>query len=159
MYPSLATAAGTTISISTTAPAAHTVAGFDGIAAGSWRVIGAVVNSGGFPRAMREFDDIRLLDGSALVIAKSETMDAMEVEAVYQPGDTGQQAVAAASNGKTIAWFKWQLPSGAKVYCAGYVTGYGPTAETSADYVSARFTIKPIFDANGVGVVFGATAP
>lgn len=152
-YPTLATAAGTTIAISTTAPAAHTVAGFDGIAAGSWRVIGAVVNSGGFPKAVREFDDIRLLDGSALVIAKGETMEAMEVEAVYQPGDTGQQAVAAASNGKTIVWFKWQLPSGAKVYCAGYVTGYGPSAETSDDYVGVSFTIKPIFDAAGAGVV------
>lgn len=149
----MSTAAGTTIAISTTAPATHNVAGFDAITTANWRVIGAVVNTGGFPKAMREFDDVRLLDGSSLVIARGETMDTLEVEAVYQPGDTGQQAVAAAANGKTLAWFKWTTPAGAKVYCAGYVTGYGPSAETADDYVGVQFTIKPIFDATGAGVV------
>ena len=152
-YPTLATAAGTTIAISTTAPATHTVAGFDGIAAGSWRVIGAVVNSGGFPKAVREFDDVRLLDGSGLVITRGETMDTLEVEAVYQPGDTGQQAVATAANGKTVVWFRWVTPAGTKIYCAGYVTGYGPSAETADDYVGVQFTIKPLFDTAGKGVV------
>lgn len=152
-YPSLATAAGTTISISTTAPATHDKSGFDAITNTNWKTIGAVVNSGGFPRAVREFDDVRLLDGSSLVITRGETMDTLEVEAVYQPGDTGQQAVAAAANGKTLAWFRWQLPTGTKVYCAAYVTGYAPSAATSDDYVGVTFTIKPIFDATGAGVV------
>lgn len=158
-YPTLANAAGTTISISETAPATHDTAGFDAVTESAWLKIGAVVNSGGFPRAVREFDDVDLLDGGTMVIVQSERMEAVEVEAVYQGSDAGQDAIATASDGQTIRWFRWALPNGTKVYCAGYVTGYGPTAETSADYVSARFTIKPIFDANGVGVVFGATTP
>lgn len=117
-YPSLATAAGTTISISTTAPATHTQAGFDGIASANWKVIGAVVNGGGFPRSVREFDDVRLLDGTALVIAKNESMEPLEVQAVYQPGDAGQLAVAGVANGRVIAWYRWQTPAGAKIYCA-----------------------------------------
>lgn len=157
-YPSLSTAAGTTIAISTTPPATHDKVGFDAIVAGSWKVIGAVVNSGGFPKAMREFDDVRLLDGSSLVIARGETMDNIEIEAVYQPGDTGQAAVATVADGKTIAWFKWQTPRGDKVYCAGYVTGYGPSAETADDYVGVQFTIKPLFDTAGKGVVISPAA-
>lgn len=154
-YPSLATAAGTTISISTTAPATHTEAGFEAVT--GWIEIGAVVNGGGFPRAMREFDEVRLLDGSSLVITRGETMDTIEVEAVYQDADAGQIAVEAASDGKTIRWFRWQTPSGLSVYCAAYVTGYAPTAATSDDYVGVTFTIKPIFDVEGVGVVRATT--
>lgn len=152
-YGSLANAAGTTISISTTAPATHDTAGFEAVT--GWQTIGAVVNSGGFPRAVREFNDVDLLDGTSLVIAQNERMEPVEVEAVYQPDDTGQLAVASAADGQTVRWFRWALPNGTNVYAAGYVTGYGPTAETSADYVAARFTIKPIFDVNKVGVVFG----
>lgn len=153
-YPMLANAAGTTISISATAPATHDTAGFEAVT--GWLPIGAVVNSGGFPRAVREFDDVDLLDGTSLVIAQNERMEAIEVEAVYQGEDAGQLAIAEAADGRTVRWFRWALPSGTNIYCAGYVTGYGPTAETSADYVSAGFTIKPIFDVNKIGVVFGA---
>ena len=156
VYPEIASATGTKLSISTTAPTAHTVAGFDGIAAGSWRDVGFIVNTGGFPRGSREYDSVDLLDGSSLVMIQPERMESIEVECVYQPTDTGQQAVQTASNGKTIVWFRWTLPSGRKIYCAAYVTGYAPNAATSSDYVSATFTIKPIYDATGVGVIYGA---
>lgn len=150
-YPQLATAAGTTISISTTGPATHDAAGFAAIA--TWVEIGAVVNSGGFPKSVREYNDVNLLDGTTLVIPLNESMDDIEVEAVYQENDAGQTAVESVANGLTIAWFKWETPAGTQVYCAGYVTGYGPSAETSEDYVASTFTIKPIFDVNKVGPV------
>lgn len=150
-YPQLATAAGTTISISLTAPSDHNEAGFDGIA--TWEEIGLVVNSGGFPKAVREFNDVKLLSGATLVIPLSETMEDIEVEAVYQESDAGQTDVESVADGLTVAWFKWETPAGTKVYCAGYVTGYGPSAETSDDYVANMFTIKPLFDVNKVGPV------
>lgn len=159
VYPELATAAGTTVSISNTAPSNHNEAGFVGIAAGSWIPIGAIVNTGGFPRPVRGFDDVNLLDGSVLVIPQSETMADIEVEAVYQGSDAGQLAVAAASDGKTIRWFRWQTPSGLRVFAAGYVTGYAPSANTSTDYVATSFTIKPIFDVNKVGPIRVSPAP
>lgn len=150
-YPTLASAAGTTISISLTAPANHDVAGFDGIT--GWKEIGAVVNSGGFPRQVRSYDDIDLLDGTSLVLPQNERMEPLNVEAVYQGTNPGQVDVASVSGGMTVAWFRWQTPAGRRVYCAGYVTGYGENANTSQDYVAAMFTIRPIFDANKVGVV------
>ena len=150
-YPQLATAAGTTISISTTAPATHDAAGFEGIT--GWIEIGAIVNSGGFPRSVREFNDVNLLDGSTLVIPLNETMENIEVEAVYQENDAGQTALEGVADGLTIAWFRWMTPAGTAIYAAGYVTGYGPSAETSEDYVGVTFTIKPIFDVNKVGPV------
>lgn len=153
IYPTLATAAGTTISITDTPPSDHNAAGFSGIAAADWDVIGAVVNSGGFPKAVRQFNDVDLLDGTTLVIPLTERMEDLSVDAVYQGSNSGQQAVAAASDGNTIRWFRWVTPSGLSVYCAGYVTGYGPSANTSQDYVGAMFTIKPIFDVNKVGPV------
>ena len=159
VYPSLASAAGTKLSISTTAPATHTVAGFDGIAAGSWKDVGFITSPGGFPRGVREYEDVDLLDGSSLVIIQPERMESIEVEAVYQPEDAGQAAVQAASNGKTIVWFRWTTPAGRKVYCAGYVTGYAPNVEDVTGYVSATFTIKPIYDATGSGAVYGAATP
>lgn len=157
VYNSLATAAGTTLSIATTAPANHDAVGFDGITPANWTVIGAVVNTGGFPRASREFEDVSLLDGTSMVIAQAQTMESIEVECVYQPANTGQVAVAAAADGKTMRWFRWVLPNGTKIYCAGYVTGYSPNAATSDDYVSVTFTIKPVFDATGKGPVISTT--
>lgn len=150
-YPQLATAAGTTISISTTAPTEHDETGFEGIT--SWVEIGQVVNSGGFPKAVRDFNDVNLLSGVVLVIPLNETMENIEVEAVYQETDAGQEDIEGVADGKTVAWFKWETPAGTKVYCAGYVTGYGPSAETSEDYIANTFTIKPIFDVNKVGPV------
>lgn len=150
-YPQLAIAAGTTISISLVAPSEHDEAGFEAITA--WAEIGMVVNSGGFPKAMRDFNDVNLLSGVVLVIPLNETMKNIEVEAVYQETDAGQEAIESVTDGKTVAWFKWETPAGTKVYCAGYVTGYGPSAETSEGYVANTFTIKPIFDVNKVGPV------
>lgn len=150
-YPSLATAAGTTISISVIGPTTHDEAGFEAVA--DWVEIGAVVSSGGFPRAVREFNDVNLLDGTSLVIPLTETMDNLEIEAVYQENDAGQTALEGVADGQTIAWFRWLTPAGTAIYCAGYVTGYGPSAETADDYVGVTFTIKPIFDVNKVGVV------
>ena len=72
-YPQLATAAGTTISISTTAPAEHNETGFEGIT--TWVEIGQIVNSGGFPKAVRDFNDVNLLSGVVLVIPLNETME------------------------------------------------------------------------------------
>ena len=152
-YPTLATAAGTEIHISTTAPASHDVAGFDGVLEASWLRVGAVVNSGGFPKSTRDFETVNLLDGTSLVIPQNEQMEALEIETVYQPSDAGQNAVEAASNGTTIRWMRWTLPNGHKTYAAGYITGYGPSAESSEDYVASTFTFQPIFDVNKVGVV------
>lgn len=158
-YPTIASAAGTKLSISTTAPATHNPAGFDAIAAGSWKDVGYVVNPGGFPRGTRDYEDVDLLDGRSLVIIGPERMEAIEVECVYQPDDAGQTAVQAASDGKTTVWFRWQLPSGKKIYAAAYVNGYAPNVEDAGGYVSATFTIKPIYDAAGVGAVYGAATP
>lgn len=152
-YPTLATAAGTALHITTTAPATHNAAGFTGIAEAQWRRVGLVVNTGGFPKQVREYNNVNLLDGSVLVVPQNESMEALEVEAVFSPTDVGQTAVEAASNGNTVVWFRWTLPSGYRVYCAGYVTGYGPSAETSEDYVANTFTIQPLFDVNKNGVV------
>lgn len=152
-YPTLATAAGTTFSITTTAPANHDQAGFTGIASGSWTEVGAIVNTGGFPKTMRQFTDVDLLSGVSLVIPTTEQMDTLTIEAVYQGSDAGQQAVAAASDGKTIVWGRWVTPGGLSVYAAGYITGYGPSANTSQDYVGTTFMFKPIFDVNKVGPV------
>ena len=91
-----------------------------------------------------------------MVMVQPERMESLEITTVYQPDDAGQMAVAAAADGKTLRWFKWELPSGAAVYAAGYVTGYGPTADSSNDYVASTFTIKPVYDANGVGPVIVA---
>lgn len=151
VYPQLATASGTTISISATAPGSHDKAGFEAVL--TWEEIGLIVNSGGFPKASRNFSDVDLLDGSSLVIPLNESMETINVEAVYQETDAGQIAVEAAADGQKIRWFKWQTPAGTKVYCAGYVTNYGPSANTSQDYVGASFTIKPIFDVNKIGPV------
>lgn len=155
-YPALATAAGTTVSISTVAPANHNTAGFDGITPTNWKEIGQIVNTGGFPKQVRDFDEVELLDGTTLVIPKNEKMEPINVEAVHQGADAGQMAVKGVSNGTTVAWFRWQTPSGTKIYCAAYVTGYAPTAGTSSDYVKVEFTIKPIFDSAKAGVVYGA---
>lgn len=157
VYPELASAAGTTLSISTTAPATHDAAGFAAIAA--WETVGYVVNPGGLPRGVREYEDVDLLDGRSLVIIGSERMETIEVECVYQPGDDGQAAVEAAADGKTVVWFRWRLPMGRDVYAAAYVTGYAPNVEDAGGYVSATFTIKPIYDAEGVGAVYGAVTP
>lgn len=152
-YPSLPTAAGTTISISTTAPATHDAAGFTAVAAASWKEIGMVVNGGGFPKTKRDFTEVNLLNGTSIVIPTNQTMEDIEVEAVYQENDAGQAAVEGVSDGKTICWFRWATPAGTKVYAAGYVTNFGPSAETAEDYVATTFTIKPIFDTNKVGPV------
>lgn len=156
-YPTLATAAGTEIHISTTAPATHNAAGFDAIAANSWRRIGLVVNSGGFPKQVREYNNVNLLNGTVLVVPQNETMEALEIETVFQSTDAGQLAVEGVSGGNTVCWLRWTLPNGYKVYAAGYITGYGPSAETSEDYVANTFTFQPIFDVNKAGVVRSAT--
>lgn len=153
VYPTLPTAAGTTFSISTTPPASHDAVGFEGITNTNWETVGMVINAGGLPRAVRSYSDVSLLDGSVLVIPGNEAMEALEVEAVFQGSDTGQQRVATASDGKTIVWARWVLPSGFKVYAAGYITGYGPTVTTSETHVGCNFTFRPIFDVNKVGAV------
>lgn len=156
VYPELASAAGTTLSITTTAPATHDAAGF--AAATGWLDVGYIVNPGGLPRGMREYEDVDLLDGTSLVIIGSERMETIEVEAVYQPTDTGQAAVEAAADGKTVVWFRWSLPMGRDVYAAAYVTGYAPNVESATGYVSSVFSIKPIYDAEGVGAVYASAS-
>lgn len=152
-YPTLPTAAGTTVSISVTAPASHDVAGFDAIPDLSWKEIGLVVNTGGFPVQVRDFSDVNLLNGSVLIIPGNEKMDQINIEAVFQRLDEGQLLAEQASDGKTVIWLRWVLPDGFTVYAAGYITGYGPTASQSTDYVACKFTFVPIFDVNRVGVV------
>lgn len=159
VYPELASAAGTTLSISTTGPTTHDVAGFEAITETAWETVGYIVNPGGFPRGNREYEDVDLLDGRSLVIIGPERMETLEVECVYQPGDEGQQAVRAAADGKTVVWFRWSLPMGQDIYAAAYVSGYAPNVDGAGGYVSATFTIKPIYDAEGVGAVYGALAP
>ena len=159
VYPSLASAAGTKLSISTTAPATHDEAGFEAIAESSWEDIGYVVNAGGLPRGVREYEDVDLLDGRSMVIVGPERMEGIEIECVYQPGDEGQQTVRAAADGKTVVWLRWSLPMGQDIYAAAYLSGYAPSIEGAGSYVGVIFTARPIYDAEGVGAVYGALAP
>lgn len=156
VYPELASAAGTTLSITTTPPASHDATGFSGVS--DWENVGFVVNPGGLPRGMREYEDVDLLSGRTLVVVGAERMETIEVECVYQPEDLGQATVEESSDGKTIVWLRWRLPMGRDVFCAAYLTGYAPNIDSPTGYVGAMFTVKPIYDVEGIGAVYADVA-
>lgn len=154
-YPSVASASGTLVYITTTQPATHNAAGFDALA--DWEAIG-YLTTGGLPKPVREFKKVKTLDGNEFVVTGSETMDQIEFGCIFQPGNQGQADVEAAADGVTLCFIKQQLPgAGVKPrYAAGYITGYAPNYTAADDEVTANFMFQPIFDDAGVGPVTGA---
>lgn len=158
-YPSVASASGTKLYVTTTAPATHDEAGFEAILSGDWDECG-YLTSGGIPKPVRNYSDVKTLDGKVFVVTGTESMADIEFGCVYQPSDAGQTTVSDNSDGVTLLYWKEVLPGAGseQIYFAGYCTGYAPSFTDIEGHISADFTVKPIFDTAGVGPVY-ATAP
>jgi hypothetical protein len=153
-YPSVASASGTEIYVSTVAPATHDEAGFEAIAGGSWNKVG-YLTSGSLPKPVRNYNEVKTLDGNVFVVTGTESMADIEFGCVYQPGDAGQDVLEANSDGVTLLYWKAVLPGATAktVFWAGYSTGYSPAFTDVEGHVSADVTCKPVFDDQGVGPV------
>lgn len=154
-YPTIANASGTTVGVTTSVPGSHDASGFGAL---SYTTIGQVVTPGSLPKEFREYTDVDLLDGTTLPVIGPKRMEDLNIETVFQGDDAGQAIIEANADGETELFFEFALPSGDKVYCAGYATNYGPTVDSPTGYVASNFTVKPIFDSAGNGVVRVAAA-
>ena len=142
-YPTLPTAAGTRLLVSTTLPDTHDAAGFAALNAAATNV-GFLMETGGFPRAVREYGQVDLLSGKRFHFPTVEDVETMTPTFVYQDGDAGQAILEANADGETLLSFIYVLPSGLNVCIVGYATGYAPIVSSSTELVSGSITIRPV---------------
>ncbi len=151
-FPTLASASGTRLHVTTTEPATNDQTGWEAIVSGAWSEVGRLT-SGSAPRPVRQFNERRQLDGGTFIITGAEQMADIEYNCVFQPDDAGQTIVDGNSDGQSILYWRLTFPNGYKVYFAGYATGYSPTFDDVESEVSANFVVKALFDDQRVGVV------
>ena len=142
-YPTLPTAAGTRLLVSTTLPDTHDAQGFAALNANAQN-IGFLTETGGFPRAVREYGTVDLLSGKRFHFPTVEDVETMTPSFVYQDGDAGQAVLEQNADGETLLSFIYVLPSGLNVCIVGYATGYAPVVTTSLNVVSGTVTIRPV---------------
>lgn len=157
-YPTLATAAGTRLLVSTTLPSTHDAAGFAAIK-GTATVVGYVTDAGGFPREVREFGRQELLDGTRFFTPNVADVATVSPTFIFQDTDAGQDLIESNADGLTLLAFIYDLPSAMNVGCVGYATGYAPNVTGPNDPVTATVNIQPVFEASGVAVVRWDDAP
>ena len=115
--------------------------------------VGFLIEAGGFPRAVREFGNVDLLDGKRFYFPTIEDVETMTPTFVYQATDAGQAILETNADGKTLLSFIYVLPSGLNVCVVGYATGYAPTVTTALEVVTGSVTIRPVAPDDGAYVV------
>lgn len=148
-YPSVASASGTTLAVTASVPDTHDASGF---AALSYTTIGKVLSSN-LPRRTRTSNVKKYLDGTTGRVFGAQEMPEVPVQVTWNSNDAGVTIVRNNDDGATRLFFKWTLPSGDKVYCAGYVTSFGINIDDVEDDVKGEWTIIPEFDATGTGEI------
>lgn len=148
-YSNVASASGTTLGVSTSVPNTHDVSGFEAVV---FSTIGQVEQAG-LPGQNRNTQVKQYLDGTSATVIGAAVMEAITVTVTFSSADAGQTVVRNNANGTTRLFWEWTMPSGDKVWCAGYATGFRQVADDVEDTVKATWQIVPQFDTNGVGEV------